>query len=209
LSREDSEFLEEPSNWESTTSLSHATPDSTCQDDIISKKLLKYGITMPLEKKSIHAFKASRDTKNRVEEVHRWLFVEGGHYDSVEGLMTNYCRFVRELGIPVDRMLYGGLGLHPRLTGFLWKWTPEEFVFREMPPEVFERRFELFSPHEPFCILEKGEADYVRIRKSDIYIPPDTEKWFRGENYVDYFALPDIYRNESKGSLAWATKDEN
>jgi signal transduction histidine kinase len=26
---------------------------------------------------------------------------------------------------------------------------------------------------------------------------------------VDYFALPDIYRNESKGSLAWATKDEN
>jgi hypothetical protein len=101
LSMEDAEYLEEPSNWES---LSHAT-DSTGQDDIISKKLLKYGI-VPLEKKSIHAFKASRDTKNRVEDVHRRLFVEqGGHSDSVEALMTHYCRFVRELGIPVDRTL--------------------------------------------------------------------------------------------------------
>ncbi len=88
---------------------------------------------MPLEKKSIHAFKASaRDSKNRVEEVHHWLFVlEGGHFDSVETLMINYYRFVRDLGrILVDRtMLYGGLGLHPRLITFLWTWTPEEFVF--------------------------------------------------------------------------------
>lgn len=199
---------EEPSSTASRSSSTTYGTETIPEDDIFSKKLLKYGI-VPLEKKSIHGFKASRSTKSQVEEVHRWLFVEGGHFDSVEALMKNYCVFVRDLGIPVDRMFYGGIGLHPRLTAFTWKWTPDEFVFREMPPEVFERRFELMSPHEPFCILEKGEADYVRIRKSDKFIAPDTASWFRPENYTDYFALPDIHRSESKGSLAWSTKDPN
>jgi signal transduction histidine kinase/CheY-like chemotaxis protein len=182
--------------------------ESTASTDIISRRLLKYGI-VPLQKKKVRLSLISSPVKKAVDEVHRWLFVEGGHFTTVEDLMTNYCEFVRELGIPVDRLYYGGIGLHPKLTALLWKWEPDAFVFREMPEEVFERRYELFSPHEPFCILEQGVADFVRIRDSDSFIPPDTEKWFRGDSYTDYFALPDIHRNESKGSLAWATKNPN
>lgn len=175
--------------------------------DIIGKRLLKYGI-VPMERKPVHVDKATENVKHAVEEVHRWLFVEGGHYRSVQALMTNYCLFVRNnLGIPVDRLVYGGLGLHPKLTALIWKWEPNDFAFHEIPEEIFERRNEVFSPHEPFCVLERGTADFVRIKSSDTFIPPDTEKWFRAEHYVDYLALPDIHRNESKGSLAWATKD--
>jgi len=75
-----------------------------------------------------------------------------------------------------------------------------------MPPHIFARRNEIFSPDEPFCVLEQGRADHVRIRHTDEYIPPDTAKWFRGCNYKDYFALPDIHRGVSKGGLAWSTK---
>ena len=76
-----------------------------------------------------------------------------------------------------------------------------------MPQEIFERRNELFSPDEPFCILEQGRADEVRIKDTDAYIPPDTAKWFRGGGYKDYFALPDIHRGQSKGGIAWSTKN--
>lgn len=177
--------------------------------DLISQRLLKYGI-VPLQRKTIHACKATNSVKQAAQEVHRWLFVEGGHFRSVQALMTNYCIFVRDiLGIPVDRLFYGGLGLHPKLTAFTWKWEIDEFIFREMPEDIFERRHEIFSPHEPFCVLERGLADFVRIKASNDFIPPDTEKWFRQGKYVDYYALPDIHRSESKGSLAWATKDPN
>jgi CheY-like chemotaxis protein/signal transduction histidine kinase len=143
-----------------------------------------------------------------VEEIHRWLFTEGGHFTDVETLMTQYSLYVREhFGIPLDRLYYGGVGLHPKLTAYLWKWEAHgEFTHSEMPPHIFVRRNEIFSPDEPFCVLEQGRADYVRIRDTDDYIPPDTAKWFRGQNYKDYFALPDIHRGVSKGGLAWSTK---
>ncbi|VEU44541.1 unnamed protein product [Pseudo-nitzschia multistriata] len=143
-----------------------------------------------------------------VEEIHRWLFTEGGHFEDVQTLMTQYSLYVREhFGIPLDRLYYGGVGLHPKLTAYLWKWEPHgEFTHSEMPPEVFARRNELFSPDEPFCVLEQGRADYVRIRDTDSYIPPDTAKWFRAGKFKDYFALPDIHRGVSKGGLAWSTK---
>ncbi|KAL3914747.1 MAG: hypothetical protein SGILL_005974, partial [Bacillariaceae sp.] len=83
---------------------------------------------------------------------------------------------------------------------------PDDFEHREMPQEVFERRTELFSPDEPFCVLEQGRAEFIRIKDTDEYIPPDTEKWFRSGGYKDYFALPDIHRGQSKGGLAWSTK---
>ena len=143
-----------------------------------------------------------------VEEIHRWLFTEGGHFEDVQTLMTQYSLYVREhFGIPLDRLYYGGVGLHPKLTAYLWKWEAHgEFTHSEMPPHIFARRNEIFSPDEPFCVLEQGRADHVRIRDTDDYIPPDTEKWFRGCNYKDYFALPDIHRGISKGGLAWSTK---
>lgn len=143
-----------------------------------------------------------------VQEIHRWLFSEGGHFEDVQTLMTQYSLYVREhLGIPLDRMFCGGIGLHPKLTAYTWQWEAHsEFVFKELPSHIFERRNEIFSPDEPFCVLEQGRADHIRIRNSDSYIPPDTAKWFRGGKYKDYFALPDIHRGVSKGGLAWSTK---
>ena len=88
--------------------------------------------------------------------------------------------------------------LHHQL-GLTCEQKAHEFVHNEMPAHIFARRNEIFSPDEPFCVLEQGRADHVRIRETDTYIPPDTEKWFRGGNYVDYFALPDIHRGVSKG----------
>ena len=123
--------------------------------------------------------------------------------------MTQYAMYVREeFGIPLDRLYYGGIGLHPKLTAYLWRWeSGQEFDHREMPQEVFERRNELFSPDEPFCVFEQGRAEYIRFKDTDPYIPPDTEKWFRSGGYKDYFALPDIHRGFFKGGLAWSTKN--
>ena len=144
-----------------------------------------------------------------VEEIHRWLFVEGGYFDNVEALMSNYCVLLRtKYSIPIDRLYYGGVGLHPKLTAYLWKWEyNEEFVFREMPEHIFKNRNELFSPDEPFCVLEQGRAKFVRIKSSSPNIPPDVSKWFVPQKYTDYYALPDIHRNQSKGGIAWATKN--
>lgn len=171
---------------------------------LLQQRLLEYGI-VPLEKKKPSG---GCDIQQAVDQVHRWLFVEGGHFEDVEALMTNYCEFLRHtLSVPVDRLYYGGVGLHPKLTAYLWKWElNEEFVMREMPQEIFERRNELFSPDEPFCVLEQGRADSVRIVAKQENIPPDTNKWFVGGGYRDYYALPDIHRNQSKGAMAWATK---
>jgi len=178
-------------------------------EEHISSRLKRYGIVR--RKKSVPASRvrtAPLHVQMAVEEVHRWLFVEGGHFEDVQSLMTEYSNYIREeFGIPLDRLYYGGVGLHPKLTAYLWRWEPTEFEHREMPQEIFERRNELFSPDEPFCVLEQGRAEFVRIRDSDTYIPPDTEKWFRAGGYKDYFALPDIHRGVSKGGLAWSTKN--
>jgi signal transduction histidine kinase/CheY-like chemotaxis protein len=190
----------------------HSTASRVSKGEMhISSRLERYGIVkrnqalskMPASQ--IHT--APLHVQVAVEEVHRWLFVEGGHFEDVQSLMTEYSNYIRnEFGIPLDRLYFGGLGLHPKLTAYLWRWEPDDFEHREMPQEIFERRNELFSPDEPFCILEQGRADFVRIRDTDEYIPPDTEKWFRAGGYKDYFALPDIHRGQSKGGLAWSTK---
>jgi signal transduction histidine kinase/ActR/RegA family two-component response regulator len=182
------------------------TPSDSCGEQIISQRLLSYGI-VPMQKKVAPKDKVPPSVKQAADEVHRWLFLEGGHFEDVESFMTNYCLLVRKLGIPVDRLYYGGIGLHPQLTAYLWKWEPNDFTFREMPQEVFERRHEIFGADEPFCVLETGQADFIRIRRNDMNIPSDTAKWFCVEHYQDYFALPDIHRNQFKGGLAWASKD--
>ncbi|KAL3919890.1 MAG: hypothetical protein SGILL_003525 [Bacillariaceae sp.] len=189
-----------------------STHSSASKGDIhISSRLERYGIVKREKSASeapasqIHA--APLHVQVAVEEVHRWLFVEGGHFEDVQALMTQYSNYVRdEFGIPLDRLYYGGVGLHPKLTAYLWRWELDDFEHREMPQEIFERRNELFSPDEPFCVLEQGRADEVRIKDTDQYIPPDTEKWFRAGGYTDYFALPDIHRGQSKGGLAWSSK---
>lgn len=198
-----------------TTALTRSPASSVSMGDLhISSRLEKYGIVQRNRSQSDDTLMTQIGTaplavQMAVEEVHRWLFVEGGHFEDVQALMTQYSMYVRnEFGIPIDRLYYGGVGLHPKLTAYLWRWEPNDFEHREMPQEIFERRNELFSPDEPFCVLEQGRSEFVRILDTDSYIPPDTEKWFRSGGYKDYFALPDIHRGLFKGGLAWSTKRE-
>jgi signal transduction histidine kinase/CheY-like chemotaxis protein len=152
---------------------------------------------------------APHHVQKAVEEMDRWLFVEGGTFEDVEALMTRYSQHVRRCyGLPLDR-LYCGIGLHPKLTAHLWRWEANEFHHREMPPNVFERRNELFSPDEPFLVLEQGRAEFVRIKDTDGHIPPQTEIWFREGKYKDYLALPYTHKGICKGGLAWSTKCPN
>ena len=204
------------------------------QDEVIGKRHLHYPPSDPFPISSMISTSASstksssncevettstnacgsssiKDLQLVVEEIHRWLFVEGGYFENVEALMTNYCMLLRtKYSIPIDRLYYGGVGLHPRLTAYLWKWEyNEKFTFREMPEHIFKNRNDLFSPDEPFCLLEQGRAKFVRIKNSSSKIPPDVSKWFVPQQYTDYYALPDIHRNQSKGGIAWATKNPN
>ena len=137
-----------------------------------------------------------------------WLFSEGCHCESVEAFLTQYCLHVREqFGIPLDRLFYASVQVYPQMHANVYKWEDQtDFMISEMPPDVFERRWEVFGPDEPFAILEQGQADSIRIRDTDEYISADTNKWFRGGNYTDYLALPDIHQGIWKGGFAWSTK---
>jgi hypothetical protein len=224
-------------NLSSSLASSLARSGPTDAESIIANRLANYGI-VPLHRKvtvtecercrartvddasqaSLSSSKTIKTTADpngaislddAVDRVHRWLFVEGGHYEDVQQLLENYSEFIRnQLQIPVDRIYFGSVGLHPKLTAYIWKWEHgQEFFFSEMPAEIFERRNEIFSPDEPFCILEQGRADFVRIKSTDTDIKPtDMSKWFLSEKYHDYYALPDIHRNQSKGAVAWASK---
>jgi hypothetical protein len=79
----------------------------------ISSRLEKYGIikrptklsTTPATTSQTQVRTASLRVQRAVEEIHRWLFVEGGHFEDVQALMTQYSNYVRdEYGIPLDRL---------------------------------------------------------------------------------------------------------
>jgi signal transduction histidine kinase/ActR/RegA family two-component response regulator len=97
--------------------------------------------------------------------------------------------------------------LHAQVSAYVWKWEKEgEFDEHEIPREIFDKKKEHFSPHEPFTILMDGRACSVRMRATDSHFPPDCQ-WFVKENYVDYLALPITHRTEFKGGMAWSTKN--
>jgi hypothetical protein len=147
--------------------------------------------------------------RDAVEEIQRWLFMEGGHMKGVEELITEYCVHVRELGIPLDRLFVGGLMLHPQVSAYVWKWeTNCPFDGHEIPRKDFEQKKKLYSNDEPFTILLDGRAEQVRMRASDDYIPKGCQ-WFLEERYQDYLALPIKHRDEFKGGMAWSTKSPN
>jgi len=151
----------------------------------------------------------SFSVRDAVEEIQRWLFMEGGHMKGVEELITEYCVHVRELGIPLDRLFVGGLMLHPQVSAYVWKWeTNCPFDGHEIPRKDFEQKKKLYSNDEPFTILLDGRAEQVRMRASDDYIPKGCQ-WFLEERYQDYLALPIKHRDEFKGGMAWSTKSPN
>jgi hypothetical protein len=58
----------------------------------------------------------SFSVRDSVEEIQRWLYMEGGHMKDVEEMVSEYCMHVRKLGISLDRLFIGGLMLHPHVS---------------------------------------------------------------------------------------------
>jgi signal transduction histidine kinase/CheY-like chemotaxis protein len=151
----------------------------------------------------------SFSVRDSVEEIQRWLFMEGGHMKDVEEMVSEYCVRVRKLGIPLDRLFIGGLMLHPQVSAYVWKWEAGiPFDGHEIPRKDFEQKKKLFSADEPFIVLMEGRASSVRMRSTDDKIPRDCQ-WFRKERYQDYLALPIMYRDDFIGGMAWSTKNAN
>lgn len=145
--------------------------------------------------------------RDAVEEIQRWLFMEGGHLMGVEEMVAAYCSHVRsKLGVPVDRLFIGGLMLHPQLSAYVWKWEHgQDFDGHEIPRDIFEKKKSMFSPDEPFIVLMDGRAEMVRMQARDEHIPKDCE-WFQRDGYQDYIALPLQYRGKFVGAIGWSTK---
>jgi signal transduction histidine kinase/ActR/RegA family two-component response regulator len=151
----------------------------------------------------------SFSVRDSVEEIQRWLFLEGGHMKDVEEMVSEYCVHVRKMGIPLDRLFIGGLMLHPEVSAYVWRWeVGHDFDGHEIPRKDFERKKTLFSPDEPFTVLMDGRASSVRMRSTDEKIPRDCQ-WFQKEGYQDYLALPIVYRGDFVGGMAWSTKNAN
>ena len=144
------------------------------------------------------------EVENVVDEIQRWLFMEGGNLRGVESLLTEYCHFCRSVGMPLDRLFIAGMMLHPQISAYVWKWEiGEEFNEHEVPHSAFEKPN--YNPNEPFAVLLEGRAMEYRMNADDTDIPPDCS-WFKEKKYQDYFALPIYYRGVFVGAMAWCTK---
>ena len=155
-------------------------------------------------------FSSSFDVREAVEDIQRWLFMDGGHLINVQELLCEYSIYVRDrLQVPLDRLFVGGLMLHPQMSAYVWKWEHGcDFDEHEIPREAFEKRKKLFSKDEPFIVLMDNRAPSVRMRASDTYFPPDC-KWFVEQQYQDYLALPILHRGKFLGGMAWCTKESS
>uniref|UniRef100_A0A7S1Y743 histidine kinase n=1 Tax=Grammatophora oceanica TaxID=210454 RepID=A0A7S1Y743_9STRA len=164
---------------------------------------------------------SSFDVKYAVEEIHKWLFLKGGHLQGAQALITEFCQSqVRDVvGIPLDRFLIGGLVIHPQVSAFDWKWEmKKEFQFSEVPSTLFEDEVLLQKlQKEPFIQLMQRKTNEIRITTAEQAEGSSVYKLFvpsrGGENnkqqeqpYTDYFALPMMHRGEFKGGMAWSTR---
>jgi signal transduction histidine kinase len=193
--------------------------ESDCQDAVNTEKDVpsaksetppQHSAVIPTQQEdSRAAARTSFSVRDSVEEIQRWLFMEGGHMKDVEEMVSQYCVHVRKLGIPLDRLFIGELMLHPQVSAYVWKWeVGVPFDGHEIPRKDFEQKKKLFSADEPFTVLMEGRASSVRMRSSDEKIPRDCQ-WFRKEGYQDYLALPIVYRDDFVGGMAWSTKNAN
>eukprot|EP00522_Entomoneis_paludosa_P011115 CAMPEP_0172439646 /NCGR_PEP_ID=MMETSP1065-20121228/561_1 /TAXON_ID=265537 /ORGANISM="Amphiprora paludosa, Strain CCMP125" /LENGTH=897 /DNA_ID=CAMNT_0013188355 /DNA_START=80 /DNA_END=2776 /DNA_ORIENTATION=- len=139
-----------------------------------------------------------------VDEIQRWLFLEGGNLRDVESLITEYCNFLNSIGIPLDRIFIAGMMLHPNISAYVWKWeTGQDFNEHEVPHSAFQKPN--YNPDEPFAVLLEGRAMEYRMNAKTKVVPPGCA-WFAAGGYKDYYALPIYHRGEFKGAMAWCTK---
>ncbi len=160
------------------------------------KKLDDCPVVYPTNPSSVHDI---------VDQIQRWLFLEGGNLRDVQSLLTEYCNFCRtNCDLPhLDRLYVAGMMLPPEVSAYVWKWeNGKEFQQREVPHSAFEKPN--FNPDEPFSFLMEGRAMEYRMNASS-KIPSGCE-WFTEGKYQDYLALPIYHRGEYVGAMAWATK---
>lgn len=145
-----------------------------------------------------------------VDQIQRWLFVEGSQLRDVESLLTEYCTFCRTvLDVPVDRLFVAGMIIYPQVSAYAWTWeSGQDFSAQEVPHEAFIEPN--YNPNEPFAVLMEGKAMEYRIKRSqtkDDAIPPGCT-WYSRDGYQDYLALPMYHLEKFVGAMAWSTKDE-
>lgn len=141
-----------------------------------------------------------------VDEIQRWLFVEGGNLRDVESLLSKYCELCRSIGIPLDRLFVSGMMMHPHTTACVWKWEVGcEFSQHMVPPEAFQPPG--YNPDEPFAVLMEGRAMEYRMDSTTEEVPPGCE-WFTNHGFQDYYALPLYHNGKFKGAMAWSTKSQ-
>lgn len=147
-----------------------------------------------------------------VEEIHRWLLVDGGSLKDIPTLLGEYAALLNRMGIPVAR-LFCGFKPHPKINALAYKWEePMEeggspLIFsREIPKEKYVMMNS--NPKEPLSELASQKTDCVRVTASadDAELTERGLDWFRSGNYQDYIALPMFHRGEYKGGMAWSTK---
>jgi hypothetical protein len=158
-------------------------------------------LTMPKSEGTQDGAKPVRDV---VDDIQRWLFLEGGNLRDVESLLTSYCELCRKIGVPLDRLFVAGMMMHPHTSAYVWKWElGQTFNEHEVPPEAFQ--VPNYNPNEPFAVLLEGRAMDYRMNSDTKEIPPGCD-WFTEGGYQDYYALPMYHNGKFKGALAWCTK---
>jgi hypothetical protein len=148
----------------------------------------------------------NKKVRDIVDEIQRWLFVEGGNLRDVESLLTKYCKMCRSLKIPLDQLCAAGMMMHPHTTACVWKWELGcEFSQNMVPPEAFEPP--AYNPDEPFAVLMEGRAMEYKMNADTEEAPPGCA-WFQEGGFQDYFALPLYHNGKFKGAMSWSTKSQ-
>lgn len=143
-----------------------------------------------------------------VDQIQRWLFLEGGNLRDVPSLLTEYCKFCRtQCNLPhLDRLFVAGMMLPPQISAYVWQWEHgKDFQEREVPHSAFEKPN--YNPDEPFSVLMEGRAMEYRLKAGQPV--PSGCTWFTEDKYQDYLALPIYFRGEFVGAMAWATKSQS
>lgn len=124
---------------------------------------------------------------------------------SLDGLFHEYCSFLQDLGIPLDRVNLAVRTLHPLLVGIGLYWSPTErrrleFAHGELSLDRFRN-----SPLRPLFF---GETDEVRRRLADPDCPMDFAilEDLKPQGFTDYAAMSLEFTAGQRHVLTYATR---
>jgi len=152
-----------------------------------------------------------------LEDIHKWLIVEGSSFSGVQSFLTAYFSKLLDLKMPVDMIFGGGVLLSEYTPGYIWTCEntntstasdqhTNECAEIEISRAHFERYNANLSAEDPFVMLREQRATSVRLRKGLHTIPEQSCPWYHAKGFTDYFALPILHRGVFKGGFAWVTR---